>query len=277
MKKETIISLFLIVILILNVFYLVTADENENRKKYYNKLIESGLTKEQANRVIDKYKTEEDLREAIKQAKKDERETILKDISIKKLEKEFYLPESIAGLFKEYLEKTKNKVNSFLKDVFGGTVVDLFSWIIGWKKSGRLGDLMVGIVAWLILLVTYWLTGSFLPKRIPMEVKEDKYSKFKNKYLKFIAGRWFGFWWGGIIFVLGYFFALQIPLLNRFIEIITFYHLTPFWLRPVVLAIIIGYLPAICRELLKYRKMQRDEEKIQQARTAARIAKIMGR
>jgi len=72
-------------------------------------------------------------------------------------------------------------------------------------------------------------------------------------------------------FTLIYFGVFQFPIINRMLEIVTFYYFTPTWIRPIISAIIIGFLPDIVQRLAKFREKEKEAEVETRAKVAAEI------
>jgi len=182
----------------------------------------------------------------------------------------------ISNAIKSAFKFVADATNFVSKKLFGVTLKEGINKLLGiystWTSiKNFVNKFMVGLIAGCLVYL-----GNFIPKIFGwIEVFKEYKKRLGTK-----RALWFNFLAGnrGKILIIAIIYAtlMQIGLLNRFIETITFYHLTPFWLRPVVLAIIIGYFPAIIEFLIKRRIQQRAERKVIQVKAGIESMKAAG-
>jgi len=277
MKKGIKLLIFLIIVSILFSNLLTKTLATESQEEIYKqKLKNSGLTDEKIKKIFSAYPTQDDLRKAIVSAKEEKKDTIL-EIPISKLEKEFS-EGIITKYFKEsrWLEKISKNFDEIIIAIFGGTISDGIKWLVGanfnWLEL--LKAALIGVIAWCLIWIIYII------ERSTLQAYGIKYSGklWKKKaaglmWLHFIASSY----WKALIFVGIYVLIMSIPIANRVLRIITLYDLTPLWLRPLILAAIFGYLPAIGEWLAEGKKRRDEEEEDRETRVAAQIMKDLGR
>ena len=279
MEKNTLKKLLIFLVLTLFIINLVSADTQADlTKAYHDKLINTGLTEQEAATIIKNYPAETELRQAVREAVQN-KQTEIQGISVEKFKKDFYLPGIVKTEWDKFWEKTTifEKINDFTKGLFGGTAGDFFLWILGLKRNlaDRGWDIATGAVAWILI----WLLWLFELKRW----KKASYTNKKNlvkhaRWLRMIAG-------GGFLktifklflFVSIYFIVMQIPIANWVLRLLTLYNFSPIWLRPIILAMLVGYLPAIMERLIEYREAQHQVEEETEAQVAADTIKALGK
>lgn len=80
-----------------------------------------------------------------------------------------------------------------------------------------------------------------------------------------------------IIFTVAYATLMQIGVVNRFIELVTFYHLTNWFMYPIVLACVFGYLPEIIIQIGKYRYYMKEQRAIIRMKAGIKAIKVAGK
>lgn len=117
--------------------------------------------------------------------------------------------------------------------------------------------LVIGLFAGLIMWVGTFIIRAIIKgmdaSALALGAKKKDIPPIDLVWLDFLAG---GF---GRVLIIGITYAalMQVAIINRFIELITFYNFTPFWVRPFVLAVYVGYLPAAIEGYLKWRNYQK--------------------
>jgi hypothetical protein len=173
--------------------------------------------------------------------------------------------------------------------LFGVKMKEGINQIIGyrsfWEGWGNFWvNFLIGLIAGVLLFL-----GNYLVSWFVKPIFKDWGSVFTaHKIIRESAAGSVGSVWpiwldflGGspdrvLIIAFVYATLMQISFVNRAIEIITFYHSTPIWLRPMMLAIIIGYFPAIIESLIHYYEHYKYEKEVLKAKVGIKSIKEAG-
>lgn len=131
-----------------------------------------------------------------------------------------------------------------------------------------IGNFFIGLFAGLILYLTYLI---ILWKRRIVDLKKSnkddvELSEGRTRWLNFVAGRIHKPLFIGIFFAT----LMQVPIISTVLKFVTLEYFGYFWYsRMVMLAILIGYIPAIIENFRKGMMKNKLERKVNQARVAA--------
>ena len=167
-------------------------------------------------------------------------------------------------------ESLWNQTKNFLTDSVKPTITKTTKNTLGFGESfGRIfQDIIVGWIAGIILWVTYLL---ILWKRKIVDLNKRSKDEVeirgsRTKWLNFVTGRTWKIVFIGIAFAV----LMQIPLINSVLKVITLEYLDfSFLTRAIILAIVIGYLPATIEHFHKQMIINKLERKVNKARVAA--------
>ena len=307
--KKSVVILF-VFLLIFNLCLVNAIDD-----VFYKKLISKGLTIDQANTIAKKYATENDFLEAVRQAV-DKKETEMLGIPIELIKKDFYKPGIISTSFSNWWNGPSgitDAISSFFGGLFGDTPTGIFKTIIGIKKnlSERIVDLIVAFLTSLLVAGLYKLSHHSLFKeneyRKEWTEKEREDKKTRLNHLILLVGRPIKHkieneynteisWIKVLLIFPGIYFALfQIPIINRIIEFITFYHFMPgspnltsfidifaSWLPNIIIRtlfsfLIIAFFADILPALLEMRRNQKEAKKKLEEKVGKAIIKELGK
>lgn len=274
---------------ILLIFFLLVSfagavSFSEQDQKYYDKLKKAGLSDEQSARIMEEYPSENDLLSEMRTAVKENKTAVL-DISIELLKKDFYKPGVISSSFKKWWASSSYFVgafNSFFKGLFGDTLTGYFKWIVGVKRdnTSRVLDLIVGFTTSTFLWLIYLIGYDRLFKAKFSSKKEEDEATNRVVWIERLISTWYKRW---LLFPGIYFGLFQIPFVNRFLEIITFYHFMPsgylenIIIRTLFSAMVIGFLPDIALRFAEMRKAKKEADREMQIKASAQILKDMSK
>ncbi|PIZ80057.1 hypothetical protein COY00_02200 [Candidatus Pacearchaeota archaeon CG_4_10_14_0_2_um_filter_35_33] len=148
------------------------------------------------------------------------------------------------------------------KGFLGEHVVDVT------KIGPFIGNFFIGLFAGLILYLTYLI---ILWKRRIVDLKKSnkddvELSEGRTRWLNFVAGRIHKPLFIGIFFAT----LMQVPIISTVLKFVTLEYFGYSWYsRMVMLAILIGYIPAIIENFRKGMMKNKLERKVNQARVAA--------
>ncbi len=155
------LALFIILLLLANLIPIIKASDSTQDQAYYTKLISSGLTREQADSIVAKYPTENDLLAAVRQAVSSNEQS-LEGIPISLFYTNFYKPGVVTTWFNNWWKNSSifDSINSFFKGLFGTTLSGFFSWLIGIQRdnSVRILDLIVGFLTAFLIALLFKIT-----------------------------------------------------------------------------------------------------------------------
>ena len=173
----------------------------------------------------------------------------------------------------------KERTTGFIKE----TIPTYFKKITGFEKWGE-NDLGFWRYLFIGFLTGFWMwlgvfiknmSGRFtrlIRKKGFKEAREKAKGLQKKEWLDFIAGDF----WRIIIIGIGYAIIMQIPIINRFMQIITFELLGVNWfLRSIILAFYIGFGPAWIEQYARYRLRMKYYKKITQIKYGAKMTRGM--
>ena len=118
--------------------------------------------------------------------------------------------------------------------------------------------LLAGLMLWLFyitIIKVYWRIKHYQEFKKPLKI-------IKGQWIEMVAGRL----WKVVVIAVVYATIMQIPLLNRIIQVITleiFYE--DIWSKALVIALEIGFLPAIVEYYVKARYEIKQQKKVQRA------------
>jgi len=144
------------------------------------------------------------------------------------------------------------------REGFVGTIMGTVGNILGFQEgfADFIPDLLEG------LLVGAWMFGAYWLIRLSTNLAFTKYfgkfrlqgdadrRKLESGWLNFVAGRI----WKIVPIAIAYAVILQIPILNRLIQIVTFEVLgVNFFFRSIIIAFYIGFVPGAIEAYTRYR------------------------
>lgn len=169
----------------------------------------------------------------------------------------------------------QKKANGITFDKTKQTTKNILGFNIG---IGRLlVDFLIGLIAgfwiWLIFTVRqYW---RFITRRDDIYKSHEIITERKNRWINLIAGRWWKIIFMGIIFAV----FMQVPIINRILQIITL-EIKPieaaFFTRTFILAIILGFLPAWFEDFRKKMIINKLEKKARDAAVGSAATQAAG-
>ncbi len=169
----------------------------------------------------------------------------------------------LCGIEAEAERGVLGKTLAFVKGVLGfnASFYDFVPYL--------LTGLFVGLWIWL----AYWLAGISIFASMPLvEKRESEREKLRSSWLYFIGSH---FW---KILPIAAFYAVltQIPLVNRFIQIITFEVFGVNWfVRSILIAFYIGIIPSAIEAYTRHRLRRYYYNQILRAKYGTKIAKAM--
>lgn len=77
---------------------------------------------------------------------------------------------------------------------------------------------------------------------------------------------------------IGFLYAIltHIPVISAIFKYLTLYWFAPYFIKPILLAVIIGYLPEIGRRIIAFKREKAKQEKLNQVKVAAQVIKDLG-
>lgn len=296
MKKG--VAFLLIFLLVINLVHAIDQD-------FYKKLISKGYSSEEATKITIKYDDENQFLDAVREAVDNEDKEML-GIPIERIKIDFYKPGVVSQAVSKWWSGSwaiYDGFEKFFKGLFGDTPGGLFKWFVGVKKEGiaRFTDLIVGLLTSLAVAGLYYLScqsmlkskykAYWTPKDVNAKNERLKWlrrlvGKYKNQISDMDEVSWLKTL---IIFPLIYFALFQIPIINRILEFITFYHFMPgsatlgFDILPnifirtlfswLIIAFFMDFLPA----LLDMRRKQIEEKNKLRKKVGEAIIKELGK
>lgn len=164
-------------------------------------------------------------------------------------------PEGLIGNIKAFLGFGKN-FEAFFVDLLNGLFIGLLIW----------GSY------WLIAIYTQWSLARFLTP-LRRQARADV-TRLQSSWLNLIGGQA----WKIIVIGILYAIIMQIPVINRFIEIIAFKPLELSWiLQDILIAFYIAFLPGAIEAYTRFKLRKRYYRQIQEAKFGVKMAKMMAR
>jgi len=130
--------------------------------------------------------------------------------------------------------------------IFGLAIPSAGSWSDFFYNFGI--GIWAGIWIWIIASIQSWWR-SFYAKAMAKENRRNPFATIRSHWLQLIAGRL----WKVLIIAAGFAVLTQIPIINRFVQLITFGFYLDFWARTAVLALELGFIPLIVEHYMKIR------------------------
>ena len=150
----------------------------------------------------------------------------------------------------------------------------LLGYSPGLKAKSFFIGLLAGFWVWLGFLIT---RATHTERTFGDELLKEEGDKIRDdpkRWLAFIAGRI----WKVPLIALIYWLLLQLPIINRIVQIVTLEFLGfGFWSLSFIIALEIGYLPVIAQKIWELRQESKYEKKVIQAARGAAMTSEMGR
>lgn len=171
-------------------------------------------------------------------------------------------------------------MKGFSEKVFGGKIIGgsldtSATWltnILGFNKSfcDFIPDLLMGFLVGLFIYIAYLLIGWITRYTLyiqPFKLKKSEITRIQSSWLNMIGGNAWKILLIGIIYAV----MMQIPLLNSFINAITFKFLgVNLFIRAILIALYIGFLPGAIESYSRYRLRMYYYRKIMQTKYGIR-------
>jgi len=153
--------------------------------------------------------------------------------------------------------------------LFGKNFAESINWVIGKKTTiGSMGSffwhMWIGFWALIWILIGSTIVGLiralFHWKSYWLRV----FRKVRESAITYIS------------LLIIYPTLMQISIINRFIELVTFYHFTNWFIHSLILAIYVGYLPEIIMGIIKYREYAKAQKAIFKTAAGAAAMRAAG-
>ena len=178
------------------------------------------------------------------------------------------------------IEHSPKFMKGFSQTVFGGKIIgggldNSATWItniLGFNKGfcDFIPDLLMGFLIGLFIYIAYLLIGWITRYTLyiqPFKLKKSEITRIQSSWLNMIGGSAWKILLIGIIYAV----LMQIPLLNSFINVITFKFLgVNLLIRALLIALYIGILPGAIESYSRYRLRMYYYKKIMQTKYGIR-------
>jgi hypothetical protein len=188
--------------------------------------------------------------------------------------------------FKSSIINEKNEKGSLLKGIVGIKDPLIFNVkeALGFNKSlwtfipDFITGFLIGLWIWLTYIIARGTNAlNFLDRKLSDDEKKAKESRLRNSWLGFLGSNV----WKIIPIAALYAAIMQVAILNRFIEVISFsllLGLSHNWVlksffTSVILAVYIGILPTVIEQYLRYRIRKKYYKRILETKYAVKGAK----
>lgn len=139
---------------------------------------------------------------------------------------------------------------------------------------GFVAGILMNLGTYISSLIQRYIKGDAKTSWMMYYVKNYQFSNAsKLLWLDFVSGSFMKI----IIFALVYTTLMQIGVINRVIQLITFYWLTNWFIYPFILAIIFGYLPEILLQLGNYYRYMRYQRVVMETKAGMKAARMFGK
>lgn len=160
------------------------------------------------------------------------------------------------AIFIWYFQIQKSFLDPAFQYLFGKTFFDSLKIVAGYKGvcASVVSFLQHFILAFAAL---FWIAlGKFLMNML------FKIFRIGNNYWAHVGASTYLASVKMIGLLVVYPALMQVALINRFIEIVTFYYFTNWFIYSLILAIYVGWLPEIIQGIIKYREYQKYQKAI---------------
>lgn len=175
------------------------------------------------------------------------------------------------AIFVWYDSIQKNYLDPSFQYLFGNTFVKSIQFIAGYKGVCE-SIVGFGRCFLLALLALFWIVLSKFIIKMVMKI----FFIGKGGYWKEVAGSTYfsSVKYLGLLVIFPTF--MQVALINRFIQFITFYWLANWLIYSFILAIYVGWLPEIIQSLIYWNAYRKAQKAIFQTKAGAKILRSAG-